>query len=174
MPAATQKATPTTTKVVPPISTTAPAAPSSAPDQQQQKQQQSSKKSKGEKSGKKKEGGAGGGASAAAPVDVSRLDMRIGRIQKAWKHPDADGLYVEEGEAVMNWQTPDSIHSCFLVDVGEEGKIRTVCSGLVSHVPLDEMQVKKSQRNAHKHDYFNYHFMQGRLGIFLCNLKTAK
>lgn len=40
------------------------------------------------------------------------------------------------------------------VDVGEEGKVRTVCSGLVGHVPLEQMQ--------------------NRLGVFLCNLKTAK
>ena len=31
-------------------------------------------------------------------MDVSRLDFRIGRILKAWKHPDADTLYVEEGK----------------------------------------------------------------------------
>lgn len=37
-----------------------------------------------------------------APVDVSRLDFRVGRIISAKKHPDADSLYVEE------------------VDVGEE------------------------------------------------------
>ena len=27
------------------------------------------------------------------------------------------------------------------VDVGEEGKVRTICSGLVNSVPLEEMQV---------------------------------
>ena len=42
-------------------------------------------------------GGGGGGGSEKA-VDISRLDFRIGRILKAWKHPDADTLYVEEGE----------------------------------------------------------------------------
>lgn len=30
----------------------------------------------------------------------------------------------------------------FAVDVGEEGRIRTVCSGLVGHVLLEEMQVR--------------------------------
>lgn len=53
------------------------------------------KKGRGEKADKNK---GGRSADVAAPVDVSRLDMRVGRIQKAWKHPDADGLYVEEGE----------------------------------------------------------------------------
>merc|ERR1740129_1776102 len=33
-----------------------------------------------------------------APVDVGRLDMRVGHIRKATKHPDADALYVEEVE----------------------------------------------------------------------------
>ena len=42
------------------------------------------------------DGSPGGGGEKA--VDVSRLDFRIGRILKAWKHPDADTLYVEEGE----------------------------------------------------------------------------
>ncbi|XP_050052095.1 aminoacyl tRNA synthase complex-interacting multifunctional protein 1 [Dermacentor andersoni] len=55
------------------------------------------------------------------PVDVSRLDLRVGRIVSAVKHPDADSLYVEQ------------------VDVGE-GKPRTVVSGLVKFVPLDKMQ----------------------------------
>lgn len=55
------------------------------------------------------------------PVDVSRLDMRVGRIVSAAKHPDADSLYVEQ------------------VDVGEE-KLRTVVSGLVKFVPLEKMQ----------------------------------
>jgi len=55
------------------------------------------------------------------PVDVGRLDMRVGHIRSAKKHPDADALYVEE------------------VDVGEE-KPRTVISGLVRFIPEAEMQ----------------------------------
>lgn len=54
------------------------------------------------------------------PVDVSRLDLRIGCIVTAKKHPDADSLYVEE------------------VDVGEAAP-RTVVSGLVNHVPLEQV-----------------------------------
>lgn len=46
---------------------------------------------------KGKEKKKGGGASDAA-VDVSRLDFRIGRILSAECHPDADTLYVEQGE----------------------------------------------------------------------------
>lgn len=69
------------------------------------------------------------------PLDVSRLDLRIGRILSAKRHPDADSLYVEE------------------IDCGEE-KPRTVVSGLVRFVPLEEMQ--------------------NRLVVVLCNLKPAK
>jgi hypothetical protein len=29
-------------------------------------------------------------------VDVGRLDLRVGHIRSAKKHPDADALYVEE------------------------------------------------------------------------------
>ena len=76
-----------------------------------------------------------GAAAGDRAVDVSRLDFRVGRIVSAKKHPDADGLYVED------------------VDVGE-GRTRTVVSGLVKYVPLDQMQ--------------------DRLVLLLCNLKPAK
>merc|ERR1719346_838780 len=55
------------------------------------------------------------------PVDIGRLDLRVGHIRSAKKHPDADSLYVEE------------------IDVGEE-KPRTVISGLVKFIPEPEMQ----------------------------------
>ena len=69
------------------------------------------------------------------PLDVSRLDLRVGRIVNAKRHPDADSLYVEE------------------IDVGEE-KPRTIISGLVRFVPIEEMQ--------------------NRMVIVLCNLKPVK
>lgn len=68
-------------------------------------------------------------------MDVSRLDLRIGRFVSVKQHPDADTLYVEE------------------VDIGE-GTLRTVCSGLVKHIPIDELQ--------------------DRMVLMLCNLKPAK
>jgi tRNA-binding EMAP/Myf-like protein len=79
--------------------------------------------------GKKGGGGAeasqqkqqGGGDKADDLVDVGRLDLRVGRILEAKKHPDADALYVEQ------------------IDLGEE-KPRTVVSGLVRFVPLEEVQ----------------------------------
>lgn len=57
-------------------------------------------------------------------ITISRLDIRVGLITKAQKHPDADALYVEE------------------IDVGE-GQPRTVVSGLVKYIPLEEMQNRK-------------------------------
>ncbi|XP_043705697.1 probable methionine--tRNA ligase isoform X2 [Telopea speciosissima] len=59
-----------------------------------------------------------------AEVSISRLDIRVGLITKVQKHPDADSLYVEE------------------IDVGE-GTPRTVVSGLVKYIPLEEMQSRK-------------------------------
>lgn len=69
------------------------------------------------------------------PLDVSRLDLRVGKILSAKRHPDADSLYVEE------------------IDVGEE-KPRTIISGLVRFVPIEEMQ--------------------NRMVVVLCNLKPVK
>ncbi|KAI3962718.1 hypothetical protein MKW92_008916 [Papaver armeniacum] len=56
--------------------------------------------------------------------EISRLDIRVGLITKVWKHPDSDSLYVEE------------------IDVGEATP-RTVLSGLVKFIPLEEMQNRK-------------------------------
>lgn len=70
------------------------------------------------------------------PVDVSRLDLRIGKILEVSLHPDADALYVEK------------------IDCGDSTGPRTVISGLVKHVPIDEMKE--------------------RFVVVLCNLKPAK
>ncbi|TKY67967.1 Tyrosine--tRNA ligase [Spatholobus suberectus] len=52
------------------------------------------------------------------------LDIRVGRILRAWKHDEADSLYVEE------------------VDIGEP-EPRIICSGLVKYIPLEHLQGKK-------------------------------
>ncbi|KAJ8533594.1 hypothetical protein K7X08_006918 [Anisodus acutangulus] len=52
---------------------------------------------------------------------ANSLDIRVGRILKAWRHEEADSLYVEE------------------VDVGE-AEPRIICSGLVKYVPLQYLQ----------------------------------
>ncbi|PON32460.1 Ribosomal protein [Parasponia andersonii] len=71
---------------------------------------------------------------AAAPASSSSsssikdaadmLDIRVGRILKAWRHEEADSLYVEE------------------VDVGES-EPRIICSGLVKYIPLHQLQDTK-------------------------------
>ena len=53
-------------------------------------------------------------------IDITRLDLRVGKILAVEKHPDADSLYVEQ------------------IDVGEE-KPRTVCSGLVKHMQTNDV-----------------------------------
>ena len=53
-------------------------------------------------------------------VNFSKLDIRVGKIMTCVRHPEADGLYVEE------------------IDLGE-GKLRNVCSGLVKFIPLEEV-----------------------------------
>ncbi|XP_076003943.1 aminoacyl tRNA synthase complex-interacting multifunctional protein 1a [Genypterus blacodes] len=92
------------------------AAVLSPPPKDEGKKKKSEKKG-GEKAEKKQ----AAPGQDAAKVDVSRLDMRVGRILTADKHPDADSLYVEQ------------------VDVGEAAP-RTVVSGLVKHIPLGQMQ----------------------------------
>lgn len=74
-------------------------------------------------------------AEDSLPIDVSRLDFRVGKIVEVAKHPDADSLYVEQ------------------IECGE-AKPRTVVSGLVKHVPIEQMQ--------------------NRMVVILCNLKAAK
>merc|ERR1712235_46427 len=69
------------------------------------------------------------------PIDVSRLSMKVGKIIECVKHPDADALYLEK------------------IECGEE-KPRQVISGLVKHIPIEEMQ--------------------NRSVVILCNLKPAK
>eukprot|EP00879_Flechtneria_rotunda_P029046 GHRR01031305.1.p1 GENE.GHRR01031305.1~~GHRR01031305.1.p1 ORF type:complete len:238 (+),score=94.32 GHRR01031305.1:582-1295(+) len=52
---------------------------------------------------------------------LQALDIRVGRILSCERHPDADSLYVEK------------------IDVGEP-ELRTIVSGLVKYVSLDQMQ----------------------------------
>ncbi|GMP91363.1 hypothetical protein CsSME_00042097 [Camellia sinensis var. sinensis] len=49
--------------------------------------------------------------SAEAEVSISRLDIRVGLITKAQKHPDADSLYVEEIDVAMVLAASDSDHT---------------------------------------------------------------
>jgi len=106
-----------------------PEIPSPIPEQAKpQKQQKKEKKESKPKQPPK-------AAAPELPVDVSRLDMRVGQIVSVKKHPEADTLYVEE------------------VNVGED-RNRTIVSGLVNHIPIEQMQ--------------------DRVAVFICNLKPAK
>ncbi|XP_034947749.1 tyrosine--tRNA ligase, cytoplasmic [Chelonus insularis] len=68
-------------------------------------------------------------------ADPSRLDIRVGKIVEVSKHPDADSLYIEK------------------IDLGEPSGPRTIVSGLVNFVPIEEMQ--------------------NRMVVILANLKPA-
>lgn len=83
----------------------------------------------GTKKEPKKQSGGSKSKTAEADITVAKLDIRVGLIRKAEKHPDADSLYVEE------------------IDVGEDAP-RTVVSGLVKFIPLEEMQVAPSEINS--------------------------
>ncbi|GAB2210012.1 hypothetical protein Droror1_Dr00015262 [Drosera rotundifolia] len=59
-----------------------------------------------------------------AEISIARLDIRVGLIRNVQQHPNADTLYVEE------------------IDVGEDAP-RTVVSGLVNYIPIEQMQDRK-------------------------------
>jgi len=107
-------------------------------DQQQQKpkkeQQQNEKKPQQPKQQQQQKGGGKGGAKQdnSDQPDIAHLDIRVGKIIQVEKHPNADSLYVEQ------------------IDLGESAP-RTIVSGLVNFVPIEEMK--------------------DRLVVVLCNLK---
>jgi aminoacyl tRNA synthase complex-interacting multifunctional protein 1 len=117
--------------------TNAAGAATGAPEGQQQK-----KKEKKEKKPKAP-------APPPAPVVLSPclIDLRVGHILKAIKHPEADSLYVSTIAMGDKPGTDDTTEY--------EGQVcRTVCSGLNGLVPLEEMQ--------------------GRKVVVVCNLKPVK
>ena len=93
----------------------------------EQKKAAADKKAKkqAEKAAKKKDqqpkGGNNKGGATPAELNVSALDIRVGKIVKAWEHETSDKLYCEE------------------VDVGEDTP-RKIASGLRAFYKLDEMQ----------------------------------
>eukprot|EP00554_Chaetoceros_debilis_P008682 CAMPEP_0194102242 /NCGR_PEP_ID=MMETSP0150-20130528/2866_1 /TAXON_ID=122233 /ORGANISM="Chaetoceros debilis, Strain MM31A-1" /LENGTH=584 /DNA_ID=CAMNT_0038789135 /DNA_START=196 /DNA_END=1946 /DNA_ORIENTATION=+ len=58
---------------------------------------------------------------AAGEIDVSKLDIRVGVITKAWTHEEADKLYCEH------------------IDIGEE-EPRNIASGLRAHYNLEDLE----------------------------------
>ena len=71
-------------------------------------------------------------------MSPSLIDLRVGHILKAERHPNADSLYVSTiavGDEAGTENTSEY-----------EGKVvRTVCSGLNGLVPLEEMQGRKAK-----------------------------
>merc|ERR1712080_26775 len=61
-------------------------------------------------------------AASATPPSPAMIDLRVGFIQKAERHPNADSLYMST------------------IDMGDEEGPRIVCSGLVNYIPIEEMQ----------------------------------
>ncbi|EGN98402.1 hypothetical protein SERLA73DRAFT_56560 [Serpula lacrymans var. lacrymans S7.3] len=103
------------------------AAEADAKPQKEKKEKKEKKKDAAptEESGKKKAGGGGKAPAEDAGEPVpSMIDLRVGHIIDIKKHPDADGLYVEQ------------------IDIGEETGPRTVVSGLVNYIPIEEMRDK--------------------------------
>ncbi|TMW41256.1 hypothetical protein DOY81_013665 [Sarcophaga bullata] len=108
------------------------AAPSNANNQETKQKANKEKKPKKEKQPAAESKDA---AATELPIDVRRLDLRVGKIIEVSRHPDADSLYLEK------------------IDCGEP-QPRTVVSGLVKFVPIEEMQ--------------------NRMVVVMCNLKPAK
>ncbi|KAH8795392.1 hypothetical protein BGZ57DRAFT_865478 [Hyaloscypha finlandica] len=105
-------------------------------------EQQQKKKEKKEKAPKPQKAPA-----ATAPLSPCLIDLRVGHVLKAIKHPEADSLFVSTIAMGDKEGTDDT-------DVYEGQVVRTVCSGLNGLVPLEEMQ--------------------GRYVVVVCNLKPVK
>ncbi|KAF2754608.1 nucleic acid-binding protein [Pseudovirgaria hyperparasitica] len=73
---------------------------------------------------------------AEKPLSPCLIDLRVGHILKAERHPNADSLYVSTiacGDAPGTDNTSEY----------EGQTVRTVCSGLNGLIPLEEMQNRK-------------------------------
>lgn len=57
----------------------------------------------------------------SAEIDISKLDIRVGVINKAWEHEEADKLFCEE------------------IDIGEGIGPRQIASGLRAHYSVDDL-----------------------------------
>ncbi|KAF7288574.1 hypothetical protein HMN09_01386500 [Mycena chlorophos] len=113
-----KKVAPAVNASAPPAESTAPPAVESAPAPAAEA------KPKKEKKEKKEKGCAAAAAEDSGEPVPSMIDLRVGHIVDIMKHPDADGLYVEQ------------------IDLGEETGPRTVVSGLVHYIPIEQMRDK--------------------------------
>lgn len=101
-------------------------SPEDRPKEKKEKKKDAAAADNGGKKKEKASAPAGGKAvaeDAGEPVP-SMIDLRIGHIVDVKKHPEADSLYIEQ------------------IDLGEETGPRTVVSGLVNYIPIEEMQDK--------------------------------
>ncbi|PPR05351.1 hypothetical protein CVT24_007965 [Panaeolus cyanescens] len=115
----------------PPAESKADATPAPEKSEKPQKKEKKEKKKEAapEAGSTKDAGNKKGGNKAPAAADdgepvPSMIDLRVGHIVDVIKHPDADGLYVEQ------------------IDLGEETGPRTVVSGLVNYIPIEQMRDK--------------------------------
>lgn len=141
---------------------------SSAPSEKQPKKDKKDKKKEVvTEAGSNKEAGSSkkGGAKASAPEDgepvPSMIDLRVGHIVSGkWsrfcliaspkhlnfntvvKHPDADGLYVEVSKPIHFLNIRIDLQPHQQIDLGEETGPRTVVSGLVNYIPIEQMRDK--------------------------------
>ncbi|OQR94350.1 hypothetical protein ACHHYP_01405 [Achlya hypogyna] len=97
-----------------------PATPASPRENQPAQDNKAEKKAKKDDKPKKEKKPAAAPVAEAQP-DITKLDIRVGKITKVWKHETADKLYCEE------------------IDVGEEAP-RQIASGLVKHYSLEQME----------------------------------
>ena len=110
----------------------APVAKPAAPKGQQvkkasgkeQQQQNEANKGKKENTAGKQAKGKQQQQQAAATFDVSALDIRVGKIVKAWHHPDSDKLFCEE------------------IDLGEEAP-RQIASGLRAFYKTEDLEGRR-------------------------------
>jgi len=99
-----------------------------APSEKKEKKDGASTSGQGEGEGKKKkekkekkESAPKTSTPSTKRMDVSVLDIRVGVVTKAWEHPDAEKLWVEN------------------IDLGEKG-VRQICSGLRAFKTKEQME----------------------------------
>jgi methionine--tRNA ligase beta chain len=89
----------------------------------------------------------------SAEIDVSKLDIRVGVIKKAWLHEDADALFCEE------------------IDIGEDSP-RQIASGLRAYYNVEDLEGQRvlvlANLKARKLVGFSSH------GMVLCASKDGK
>jgi methionine--tRNA ligase beta chain len=86
---------------------------------QVQEQDAANKAASAAKESEEKKGSAP--APVSADIDISKLDIRVGVIKKAWLHEEADKLFCEE------------------IDIGEDAP-RQIASGLRAHYQLEDLE----------------------------------